>query len=169
MEHDSKLEDIDFHGLSQAYWLDKTVRVVIPVIILDELDGLKRSGDNHRRWRARHTLSVIDNAFSVGPVPGLLHRPSADGTRGGVILDLLLDPPGRIRLPINDDEIIDRALAVQSLAGTNVPLVTFDTSQAARARNTGLKVNKLAVPVGEEPPDPRNRKAKPAAAAAQAP
>jgi hypothetical protein len=125
-----------------------------------ELDRLKRSGDPRRRWRAGYTLSVMEQAFADPRVPGLLHDPAADGTRGGVILDLLLDPRGHVRLPINDDEIIDRALAAQALAGTAVTLLTFDTSQAQRARTAGLRVNKLTVPIGEEPPDTRDRKAK---------
>lgn len=86
-----------------------------------------------------------------------------------MILDLLFDPPGHARPPINDDEIIDRALAAQALAGTALTLLTFDTSQAARARNAGLQVSKLTVPAGEEPADTRTRKArKPAGAGAQA-
>lgn len=76
-----------------------------------------------------------------------------------MILDLLFDAPGHVRLPINDDEIIDRALAAQALAGTEVTLLTFDTSQAARARRAGLQVNKLTFPLGEEPPARRRRKA----------
>jgi hypothetical protein len=89
----------------------------------------------------------------------MLHPQAADFSRGGVVLDLVFDPPGHVRLPINDDEIIDRALGAQALAGTAVPLLTFDTSQAARARNAGLQVIKLTVPIGEEPPETRNRKA----------
>lgn len=53
-------------------------------------------------------------------------------------VELLFDPPGHRRLPINDDELVDRALAVQSLAGR----VTFDTGQASRARAAGLQVVK---------------------------
>jgi hypothetical protein len=61
-------------------------------------------------------------------------------------MNTLFDPPRHERLPINDDEIIDRAVAAQGLAGASVTLLTFDTSQAARARNAGLAVNKLTKP-----------------------
>lgn len=150
---------------TEAGWADKTVRVIVPILIIDELDGLKRSGETLRRWRARHTLKVIEDALASPPVRGLLRNPAPDGTRGGVILDLLFDPPGHVRLPISDDEIIDRALAAQGLAGTPVTLLTFDTGQAMRAREAGLRVHKFTVPVGEEPPDTRGRKAKQQAAA----
>jgi hypothetical protein len=66
-------------------------------------------------------------------------------------MDILFDPPKHERPPINDDEIIDRALAAQGLAGAQVTLLTFDTSQAARARNAGLQVNKFTKPLGDEP------------------
>jgi hypothetical protein len=41
-----------------------------------------------------------------------------------------------------DDEIIDRALAVQPLAGRQVTLLTCDTNQSFRARSVGLNVVK---------------------------
>lgn len=74
----------------------------------------------------------MEEAFAAKPVPGMLHPPIAR-ERGGVILDVLFDPPGHIRLPIYDDEIIDRALAAQALAGIPDTLLTYDTSPAARA------------------------------------
>jgi hypothetical protein len=101
----------------------------------------------------------MDKAFAATPVPGVLHPPAADGSRGGVILDVLFDPPGHVRLPIADDEIIDRALAAQALAAKPVPLVTFDTSQSARARHADLTVIKLSKQVGEQPPITGSRKA----------
>ena len=127
LEHDEKLENIDFHSVV-ADWPDHAVRVVVPVVVLDELDGQKRSGDALKRWRAGYTLAVMEKAFASQPVPGML-RPPVGRTRGAVILDVLFDPPGHTRLPINDDEIIDRALAAQALAGTVVTLLTFDTAR----------------------------------------
>lgn len=160
IEHESKLEDIDFHTLLPFPWKDKIVRVVVPVVVLDELDNLKRNGDAYRRWRAGYTLAVMEKAFTDERFPGLLRKATRKPDHGAVILELLFDPPGHARLPINDDEIIDRALAARSLAGPDFTLLTFDTSQAARARYANLRVKKLAVPLGDEPPDTRNRKAK---------
>jgi PIN domain-containing protein len=159
IEHDDKLRDLDFAALLPEAWPPKLVMVIVPVIVLDELDGLKlRGGDALRRWRASYTLAVIEDLFS-GPGPrGILRQPAADGTRRAVFMDILFDPPRHERLPINDDEIIDRALAAQGLAGAPVTLLTFDTSQAARARNAGLAVNKLAKPLGDEPEDTRSKK-----------
>jgi predicted ribonuclease YlaK len=117
----------------------------VPIIVLDELDGLKQRGSTaHVKWRASCTLAVFDDLFTQPNAQGILRQPAADGTRGAVVVDILYDPPRHERLPINDDEIIDRALAAQGVAGAPVTLLTFDTSQAARARHAGLAVNKLA-------------------------
>jgi hypothetical protein len=159
IEHDDKLRDLDFAPLALDVWLDKPVVVIVPVAVLDELDGLKqRGGDAHRKWRASYTLAVMDDIFSRTGAQSILRKPAADRTRGAVRLDVLFDPPRHQRLPINDDEIIDRALAAQSLAGAPVTLLTFDTSQAARARNAGLAVNKLIKPLGDEPEDTRGKR-----------
>jgi hypothetical protein len=59
--------------------------------------------------------------------------------------------PGHTRLPINDDEIIDRTLTIQRLAAGHVTLLTYDTGQSTRARAAGLRVNKLSKDIGDEP------------------
>ena len=50
-------------------------------------------------------------------------------------LEIVFDPPGHSRLPINDDELVDQAQAIQALAGREVTMFTYDTGQAGpRAR-----------------------------------
>ena len=144
--------------------------VIVPLIVLDELDGLKQRGsDLRRKWRACYTLAVLDNVFSRSATRGVLRKAAADGTRGTVYVDILFDPPRHERLPINDDEIIDRALAAQGLAGAPVTLLTFDTGQAARARQSGLTVKKLTKPLGVEPEDTRGKKTRQPASRNHAP
>jgi hypothetical protein len=63
---------------------------------------------------------------------------------GGCTVEIVFDPPGRIRLPINDDELIDRILAIQPLTGLQIILLTYDTGQSTRARAAGLSVKMLA-------------------------
>jgi len=129
----------------------------VPIAVVDELDGLKKSKDKHVRWRARHTLAVLDRVFATSPWPALLVPEdfSALGTgglpRGQVTIELVFDPPGHVRLPITDDEIIDRALAIQPLAGRQVTLLTYDTGQSTRARNAGLRATKLTQPDEDQP------------------
>ncbi len=159
IEHDFKLRETDFAPLLPGAWLDKPVTIIVPVVVLDELDGLKqRGGTAHVKWRASYTLAVFDDIFTKAGTQAILRPPAADGTRGPVLMDILYDPPRHERLPINDDEIIDRALAAQSAASSQVTLFTYDTSQAARARRAGLAVIKLTKPLGDEPEDVRGKK-----------
>jgi rRNA-processing protein FCF1 len=154
IEHDKKLEEADFGPLIDVW--QSPVRVLVPIVVVDELDGLKRNGKPLVRWRAGYTLGVLDRVFGKTTGPERLRAgdvvPGPDGlTRSEVTIELLFDPPGHIRLPINDDEIVDRALAVEPLAGRNVTLLTYDTGQSTRARNAGLQVVKLRKDLGEEP------------------
>jgi len=145
--HPEKFETLDFHALVGR---QAAIRVLIPMVVIDELDHLKDRGPSqHVRWRARHTVAVIDNAMSDPPV-GILHDATSSPPRGAVTLQVLFDPPGRVRLPINDDEIIDRCVASMPFAD-EITLVTYDTGQSTRARMAGLKVRKLTHDPGPEP------------------
>lgn len=82
IEHDDKLRDLDFTALLDG-WPDKPVVVIVPPIIVDELDGLKqRGGDATRKWRAPYTLAVLEDVFSRSVTRGVLRKAAADGTCG---------------------------------------------------------------------------------------
>lgn len=158
IQHPDKLEAADFGKLCSAR--EDPVHLLLPIVIVDELDNLKQNKDKHTRWRAGSTLAVVDRIFGEHPnQPATLrardNSPADSGytVRGEVTMELLFDPPGHVRLPIADDEIIDRALAVQALAARDVLLLTYDTGQSTRARAAGLKVNKLRgdAGTGDEP------------------
>jgi len=143
-------------GLLINVW-GSPIRVLVPMVVVDELDGLKQSKDRHVRWRAGYTLAVLDRLFAKTTGPARLHAagafpPAPDGRmRGEAMMELVFDPPAHVRLPINDDEIVDRALAIEPLADRKVTLLTYDTGQSTRARNAGLQVVKLSKDIGEEP------------------
>ncbi|MEV7099671.1 PIN domain-containing protein [Amycolatopsis sp. NPDC051045] len=145
IHHPVKLKDVD---LAEVVAFDGGyVRLLVPMVVIDELDGLKESKNKHVRWRAAHTLGVLDELFLDG-------SPSAKlaATR----VEVLFDPPGHSRLAIEDDEIVDRAVAAQALAyrpgiGRKVALLTYDTGQASRGRRADLDVRKLNQPPEEEP------------------
>jgi hypothetical protein len=133
---------------------------LIPILVVDELDGLKQSGNKDVRWRAGYTLAVLDNRLKDPTRTGTLRagdqvpRSGSDGFREAVSVEILFDPPGHNRLPIHDDEIIDRALAAQALVGRDLVLITYDTGQSMRARGAGLKAVKLDVERESPPPAP---------------
>ncbi|MEU8968114.1 PIN domain-containing protein [Streptomyces monashensis] len=131
------------------------IRLLFPIAVVDELDGLKDSGKHQARWRASHTLGLLDGALN-GSTFGILHAANRTGDaslwRGEVNVEIVLDQPGHVRLPITDDEIIDRAVAIQALASREVRLLTCDTGQHTRGRAAGLRVTK--VPAKNPGPEP---------------
>jgi rRNA-processing protein FCF1 len=152
INHEHKLRDADLATVAKSG--GTRVHVLVPIVIVDELDGLKESKDKHVRWRAGHTLGVLDEVFANSPDVGRLRAdgagPDASG-QGEVTIEMVFDPPGHVRLPINDDEIIDRTLAIEALADRSLTLLTYDTGQSTRARSAGLKVIKLSKEIGDEP------------------
>ncbi|KPM51971.1 hypothetical protein ACG83_30830 [Frankia sp. R43] len=157
VEHD-KLEDIDFAGVLDLPGED--IHLIVPMAVVDELDGLKRHRD--KRWRAGYTLAVLDRVWRDDSTMRLgrlrdaqtAHDdPSGAPVAGAVTVGLLPDPRGHVRLPITDDEIVDRAAAVRAIAGRPVTVVTYDTGMSTRARLAGLKALKLTKPdpAGDEP------------------
>jgi predicted ribonuclease YlaK len=136
---------------------EEQIELVVPMAVVDELDNLKQSTDKRLRWRSMYTLAVLDRVAGASG-SGCLRE--ADFTalqdggipRGEIWVDILFDLPGHVRLPITDDEIVDRALAVQILSGKEVTFLTYDTGQAMRARSAGLAVvRRLVQDPGPEP------------------
>lgn len=158
IQHEDKLASLDFAELipGEVFPLGRLI-VLVPIVVIDELDRLKESRDESARWRATHTLGMIDGLFQRTDRPALIRDPEPHAWRGPVLMELVLDPPGHVRLPIEDDEIVDRALAMGAVTECAVKLITFDTGQALRARSAGLRVSKLKRPKDErllEEPDP---------------
>lgn len=131
---------------------DMPVHIVLPILVLDELDDLKESTKQHTRYRARETLKWLAQRLRSSQTTrireGLAREIEGNREiRGDVFLDVLLDDPGHQRLPIADDEIVDRAAVIASLSGRDATLITNDTSQAYRARIAGLQVSMVVDPV----------------------
>lgn len=70
IEDPDKLEVIDLARLLSAR--DEPIHVLIPIIVVDELDSLKRSSNKQTRWRAVYTLADIDRVLTTAPEPGTL-------------------------------------------------------------------------------------------------
>lgn len=155
INHPDKIADVDFAAILSCR--EAPVRLMLPILVLDELDGLKQASKARARWRAGHTLGVFDRAMAHGAAGGRIqdedYTPLQHGgvPRGRVVIEVYFDPAGHTRLPINDDELIDRALAIQAESGRTVTFLTYDTAQSTRARFAGLEVIKLNVEAGPEP------------------
>ncbi|GLW57851.1 PIN domain-containing protein [Kitasatospora phosalacinea] len=159
IHHPEQLQDIKFHSLLGAPYCSYCL--IVPMVVIDELDRLKEAGKDHTRWRARHSLRIIDSIFEDShSTTAVLHGQSEEErlTRRNpeqrVTVELLVDPPQHVRLPDPDDEIVDRTLAVQPLVDDRVTLFTYDTGLASRARIAKLPYMKLSTPPEPEPSAP---------------
>lgn len=142
IKHETKLEDTDFFVLAGAG--AEAVRVTVPMVVVDELDRLKESRDKQVRWRAGYSLAVLDRLLD------------SNERLGRVKVEVFFDNPGHVRLPDEDDEIVDRALAVHAIAAGSVQLVTYDTGMSMRAKWANLPVLKLRTDAGTGP-EPETR------------
>lgn len=144
--HGDKLEQVDIGGLL-GLTPGGPIRLLVPMAVVDELDNLKQSGKTHVRWRATYTTAVLHRVLGTEPTePAPLHAGDL-----AVTVELLPDPPGHVRLPITDDEIIDRVAHARVLAGRQVTVITYDTGQALRARLAGLEALRLPSPAERDP------------------
>ena len=156
----AKLKEIDLHDIVRTNVKDAygklrlsndRIHILVPLIVIDELDRLKDSGKDHTRWRAGYTLAVLDDLFwSPTYRPRLYERPSGFHPEVAT-MEILMDPPGHRRLDDADNEIVDRLVQVQPLSARPITLLTYDTGMAMRARHVGLEVIKPARELGDEP------------------
>jgi len=107
------------------------VRLIVPIIVIGELDDLKR--DKRAGDRARSVLHRLLELHGTAPL-----EPVQVSGRQGVTVEVLLDHPRHQRLPDNDAEIIDRAVHVGELTGQNVLLVAGDYGMLYRAAAASL-------------------------------
>lgn len=153
-QHPDKVADIDFSAILGTR--AAPVRLMVPIVVLDELEGLKQASKAQTRWRAGHTLGKLDeilDATGTGRLQEGDFGPAHAGglPRGPVHVEVFFDPRSHRRLPINDDELVERALAIATESGRDVVFLTYDTGQSTRARFAGLNVKKLRHDPGPEP------------------
>jgi len=116
--------------------------LMILMVNLDELDGQKRGNSPATtKERARETLRRVEELIRVPDQ--VVEIPHGAGARS---VEVVLDPPGHVRLPRNDDEIIDRARSIGDVAGRKVTLITGDVGMLIRARGAGLDVHHIEWP-----------------------
>ena len=143
----------DWNPSSSLGLRDAPIHIVVPILVLDELDGLEESSKPHTRQRARDTLRWISAHVAGRSAVRVRERgvERVDGhiaeIWGDVYLEVRVDEVGHSRLHVPDDEIVDGARAIQDLAGRRVTLVTNDTAQAYRARLAEIEVAMVQDPV----------------------
>ncbi|MFI6240929.1 PIN domain-containing protein [Micromonospora sp. NPDC050795] len=166
--------------LASIPWADELgaraedILLVLPEVVIRELDRIKESSNKTLRHRAQVTLAVIDRLLP-DPSGTVMIRPE-DGwdeatsrgqqmPRGAVHLRIFYDDPAHRPLSDPDAEIIDRAIAVQTLAGKPAQLMTMDTTMGLNARRAGLQVAKPIRKIDEPPAEGQSTRARRRAAA----
>jgi hypothetical protein len=132
--HGKPLEEIDWCAKSGG----NTVRLVIPLRVVDELDEKKYARRKEMQNRARNRLRLLGRYVE----PGVSVRA---GVRAEIVGWRDLDLGGVPRPPISADvDILDSCEAVGVYAAANaVSMVTADVGMTLRARERGLSVSVL--------------------------
>lgn len=137
LHQDAKFQALDWHNIAGT---TDEVRLLVPMAVVRELDRAKRAPGNKTvsftnseavRDRARLTSKWIRTTFE--------NPESVPEVSPGVTMELLMDPMGHRAIGDPDSEIIDRALALQTMAGgRNVSIVTSDGNMQFGAHVAGL-------------------------------
>jgi rRNA-processing protein FCF1 len=113
-------------------------RLVIPHVVVDEIDTKSYSEGDKIRKRARAVYRVLETYMDQIDNAKFARLP--DGT----ILEILADDPGHPRMPNNDDEIVARASFLQqAIAPHKVTVISRDLGMRTRARARQLDAEKL--------------------------
>jgi len=152
---DAPFEDIDWRQVTNSR---PSVRVVVPLAVVDELDRLKRQGNNTTSKLARYSINWLDEhlPFAVDQRTRL----ATEGIYKTTIEVLVEDTPRR--LPDADLSIIASAQQLGTLAGAPTTLVTRDLGMALRAR----AITQPVVHLRSTGAKPKQRDAAPATGAA---
>jgi len=124
--------DYDWHSLDPSLAVDP-IRLVVPSLVTEELDELKRHRDGRQKAQARKVLTALWYLHRVAPAQPARLPSSAD-----VTIEVLLDGGWHHRMPNNDGEIIDQAVGIKELTGQAVVLAACDYTQLYRAALAGL-------------------------------
>jgi hypothetical protein len=147
-----QLADLDWHDeVSRASGrgapaMQDELRIVVPLLVIDELDA-----HSHRRETRPKVLGATRFLYeALGDRPELsqLLRP-ASTSRGAVTMQLLFDPVSHVRLPHNDDELVERLVALKEFLGhpdQQMFFLTYDGGAAFRASAAGLVARHAKTP-----------------------
>lgn len=109
------------------------IRLILPIMVIEELDKLMHHRDGDRRKRARDAFKALWEVHGQKPT-----EPTALPGQPDVTVEVMLEGDWHLRRPNNDAEIIDQAVIVRELTGRDVLLATGDGPMLYRAAAAGL-------------------------------
>jgi hypothetical protein len=132
---------LHYQRMDQLPWRStygQKVRIVVPHIVLDEIDRKSYETESKTHKRARGVYGMLERLLDN--MDGEYIAKLQDGTP----CLFLLDEPGHLRLGNNDDEIVSRAGYLQQyLSPGAVTVMTSDIGMRGRAISWRLKAEKL--------------------------
>ncbi|MCF6746564.1 hypothetical protein E9529_20250 [Blastococcus sp. KM273128] len=137
--HAEEARTADWRGMLRDQVRDFDIlRVVIPLVVIDELDRLKQSSKQATRTRARLMLKLIHELLVDRP-DGRRTLQDASGEHGEVTVEVLMESSAHVRLTRADDELIDVVARLRDMLGPRTVIVTFDTGADFRAAARSLR------------------------------
>jgi PIN domain len=116
----------------------KTAHVIIPHVVVDEIDAKSYGEGGKFPKRARGVYRVLEEYLDRIEDNGSATLP--DGTT----LEILADDPGHVRFPNNDNELVARAAFLQQAVYPNrITILTRDIGMRTRAVTRLLRAEKL--------------------------
>lgn len=113
------------------------VRIILPMVVLRELDQQKNVGRKPTNQQARRVLRRIQELLEGhgrGPVP----------IGDGQTIEVARDLPRHVPHPVADEELLDRAEAFEGRPGGALVIVTGDLSMRIRAGVRSLRTVMVA-------------------------
>lgn len=145
LHHENTLLHIPWRQLVDARG---DVRVVLPLMVVDELDNQKRNGKSQEvRTRARVTLRELR---STGVVGNERRHPALVEKFATTTIEVLADAWDRRRLSDSDLEIVDCAVALSDLSAGRVTILTSDVGMEVRAGGTEVNVTFVETNLGSK-------------------
>jgi rRNA-processing protein FCF1 len=133
---------LHYTRFDQLPWAERLrveiARLVIPIVVVDELDAKKYARREEFQQRARELLTLIDRYVTASPPDGY----SRTGPK--VTVEVLPDEAGHHRAASNDQEILDRCELLQQATGNPVTLITGDSGMRISAQSRSIEVFKLS-------------------------
>jgi PIN domain-containing protein len=117
----------DWHGLDPSL-AAVPVRLVVPILVIEELDDLLHDRNADRRRKARAATRSLLDIHKTRPT-----EPAGLPGQSRITIEVLLDGDRHQRHPNNDAEIIEQALMLRDLTGKNVLLAACDLRMVYRA------------------------------------
>jgi len=127
-------DTFDWHSLA-AVSSAEPVRLIVPILVIGELDDLKRDRNPRVNGRARSVLRRLWELHDADPA-----RPASLPGKRATTIEVFLDEPWHLRRPVNDEEITERARMIAEITSQEVILAACDHSMLyCGAAGTGLR------------------------------